>query len=448
MELEFTGHEKQMEAAGYWLDRISEEILFGGAKNGGKSFLGCSLIFADALIYPETSYFIARRELNDLRKFTIPTVHEVFHKWKIDVTKYAKYNGQDNCFKCYNDSIVYFLECKHTPSDPYFERFGSMQMTRGMIEEANETESMAYQNLKLSLGRKNNDKYGLLKKLLLTCNPKKNYLYRDFYKPFKAGTLAQNKKFIQSLVTDNVFAQSGAVETLDAIQDNITRLRLRYGEWEYDDEPGKLIEFSKLIDLFDNRGAEAGRRCITIDVARKGRDKSVIVVWDGWRAIEIITMAKNRINELASTVDGLRKKHNINKTDICADEDGVGGGLVDILDCVGFINGSSPVEVASSKENFSNLRSQCIYKFCQKVNENGVHIETGSTEVKEAITEELDAIKLKDVDKDGKLQIIGREEFIKLIGRSPDYLSALMQRVYIDIGRHNMIKSWRMIRKH
>jgi hypothetical protein len=33
-----------------------------------------SLIFGDALIYPETHYFIARQELIDLRKFTIPTI--------------------------------------------------------------------------------------------------------------------------------------------------------------------------------------------------------------------------------------------------------------------------------------------------------------------------------------------------------------------------------------
>jgi phage terminase large subunit len=55
MELEFrTRNQKQLEAAEYWCDDTTEQLLFGGAKAGGKSFLGASLIFGDALIYPET----------------------------------------------------------------------------------------------------------------------------------------------------------------------------------------------------------------------------------------------------------------------------------------------------------------------------------------------------------------------------------------------------------
>lgn len=66
---------------------------FFGAKAGGKSFLGASLIFGDALIYPETQYYIARQELIDLRKFTIPTIYEVFQKWGIKPDDYMSFNG-------------------------------------------------------------------------------------------------------------------------------------------------------------------------------------------------------------------------------------------------------------------------------------------------------------------------------------------------------------------
>ena len=68
-EIEFKSKNKrQIEAISYWIDKETEEILYGGAKGGGKSYLGASVIFGDALIYPETHYFIARKELNDLRK--------------------------------------------------------------------------------------------------------------------------------------------------------------------------------------------------------------------------------------------------------------------------------------------------------------------------------------------------------------------------------------------
>jgi phage terminase large subunit len=139
MELEFkTKNQKQLEAAEYWIDNDTEQILFGGAKAGGKSFLGASLIFGEALIYPETHYFIARQELIDLRKFTIPTIYEVFQKWGLKVDDYMSFNGQDSCFNLKNGSKVFLISCRDIPSDPLYERFGSMQMTRGWIEEAGE----------------------------------------------------------------------------------------------------------------------------------------------------------------------------------------------------------------------------------------------------------------------------------------------------------------------
>ena len=78
-QIEFkTKNEKQLLAASYWIDNVTEEIVYGGAKYGGKSYLGVSMIFGDALIYPQTNYYVALKELNDLRKFTIPSIHEVF----------------------------------------------------------------------------------------------------------------------------------------------------------------------------------------------------------------------------------------------------------------------------------------------------------------------------------------------------------------------------------
>src|SRR5690606_7328853 len=132
--------------------------------------------FHDALTYRDTRYFIARETLKDLRLHTVPTINEVFSLWGIDIKKYASFNGQDNNFKCYNGSVVQLLECKFLPSDPLYERFGSMQWTRGWIEEGGEVSEPAYSNLKLGIGRWKNDQHGLLRKMLITCNPKKNWI--------------------------------------------------------------------------------------------------------------------------------------------------------------------------------------------------------------------------------------------------------------------------------
>jgi phage terminase large subunit len=72
------GNEKQKDMARAWLDPSITDIVYGGSKGSGKSYGGVNLIFGDAFLYPETHYFIARKKLNDIRKFTIPTIHEVW----------------------------------------------------------------------------------------------------------------------------------------------------------------------------------------------------------------------------------------------------------------------------------------------------------------------------------------------------------------------------------
>ena len=186
------GNDKQKECATYWLDDTVTDIVYGGSKGSSKSYLGVSLIFGDAFIYPGTHYFIARKKLNDIRKFTRPTIHEVFDNWGI-TENYWTFNGQDNFYQLSNGSKVYLLEATYLPSDPEYYRFGSMQMTRGMIEEAGELETAAKNNLSASIGRWKNEEYGINGKILQTCNPAKNYLYKDYYKPFKKGDLSPHR---------------------------------------------------------------------------------------------------------------------------------------------------------------------------------------------------------------------------------------------------------------
>ena len=173
MKLSFDthGNEKQKECCRAWLDDSITDIYFGGAKGGAKSFTTCSLIFGDALTYPDTRFFIARKKLNDLRKFTVPTISKVFQNWGIKQTDYVKFNGSDNFYQCYNGSKILFLEAAYMPSDPLYERFGSMEFTRGAMDEAGEFDLPAKNNLAASIGRWKNQEYGLMRKLLQTGNP-------------------------------------------------------------------------------------------------------------------------------------------------------------------------------------------------------------------------------------------------------------------------------------
>jgi hypothetical protein len=49
------------------------------------------------------------------------------------------------------------------------------------------------------------------------------------------------------------------------------------------------------------------------------------------------------------------------------------------------------------------------------------------------LTQELLAIKLKNIDKDGKVSVQSKDEMKRLLGKSPDLSDALMMRIYFEL---------------
>ena len=428
LEFNTNGNQKQKEMALAWVDPTITDIVYGGSKGSGKSFGGANLIFGDAFIYPETHYFIARKKLNDIRKFTIPTIHEVFSAWGI-TQDYYKFNGTDNFFTLFNGSKVFLLEAKYLPSDPLYMRFGSMQMTRGMIEEAGEFEIEAKQNLHASIGRWKNDKYNIVGKLLQTCNPSKNYLYSDYYKPNKAGTLEPYKKFIQALPEDNKMLDSGYLENLNKILSKNAKERLLKGNWEYDNDPTTLCDYDNILDTFSNDTEKNGKHYLTADIARMGSDLAVICAWDNWDVIEMVTFEKSKTTEIQNAIKTLQKKYKIGNRQSIADEDGIGGGVVDNTGILGFTNNARALD----GENYQNLQSQCCYGLAERINDHEFSISCDiSSKHMEMIIEDLEQLKTYEMDKEGKLRILPKEKIKEILGRSPDFRDVFMMRKYFD----------------
>lgn len=430
LTLDVHGNEKQLECVSAWLDDSVNDIVYGGSKGSAKSFTLCALIFGDALIYPNTHYFIARKKLNDLRKYTRPSIHEVLQIWGIDNDNYRRFNGQDNYYELYNGSKVFLLEASYLPSDPLYMRFGSMQMTRGAIEEAGEFEEDAKNNLFASIGRWKNDVYNLTPKLLQTCNPSKNYLYRDYYKKSKDGTLDDWKKFIQALPSDNKMLPDGYLENLGRILNKHQKERLLKGNWEYDDDPNALCNYDDILAIFENDHVQEGYRYITADIARLGSDKAIIGVWSGLNLFEVHSFDVSRTTEIQTAINALRVKYQIPTKNCIADEDGVGGGVVDNCRIKGFVNGSKAI----GEENYFNLQAQCCYKLAEKIGENAIRISADlSGQQRDDIVEELEQLKSYDLDKDGKLRVLPKAKVKENIGRSPDWRDMLMMRMFFEL---------------
>lgn len=436
-----TSSDKQKQAAAAWIDPNVTEIVYGGAKGGGKSYLGVTLIFGNALMYPGTRYFIARKKLNDLRKHTIPTIEKVFTHWGLNIQKYAPFNGHDNLYECHNGSIVLLIEAKWMPGDPLYERFGSMTMTQGWIEEAGEFEEVAKKNLAISIGRWENDKYNLKRKLLMTCNPKKNFLYKNYYLPWKNNTLESSKVFIQAFAEDNTKNEEGYI---DQLKENLTdrdKERLLDGNWEYAEDENNLIEYEKIIDCFSNSHIPSGEKKITADIARLGGDRIVICEWSGWR-VKIRHYKKQKLTQTATLIESARSRLGCGKSDVLIDADGLGVGLEDFVGYKGFVNNARPMADpkkpvdANGKpvvENFDMMKSQCYFRLAHRINQGGLYIECEDDETRQLIIDELEQVKQKELDSDMKKGVMPKDKVKEILGRSPDFSDAIMMREFFEL---------------
>jgi hypothetical protein len=439
MIVEIKLQSKQVEAAEYWIDDISQEILYGGSKGCGKSFLGCTLIFSDALIYPGTFYFIARHNLNDLKKYTTPSVIEVFNIMKLSFLDYVSYNGQDNIFTLKNGSKVFYIDCAFHPSDPLYQRFGSLQFTRGWFEESGQIDSLAIENLSVSVGRWKNTEYGLKRKTLLTCNPNKGYAYNNFYLTNKNDTLSAHRKFIQALPSDNKYLTSDYLDALGRLPDN-ERERLKFGNWEYDSDPNTLIGYDTINALFSNDFVKKGKNIIIADIARYGSDRAIITVWDDLILIDYLTFDISSMVQIQNAITALRVKYSVQLFNILVDEDGIGGGVVDNLRCNGFLNNGKP-----TNPTYQNLKAECGYKLAEEAGLIWIKCELPDRE-KEMIRQELSMLKTYDSDKDGKLRIMPKEKIKEHIGRSPDWLDIFIMRMWFELHPERGAQVWHLSR--
>lgn len=435
---------KQEEALIKLIDDLTTELAYGGAAGGAKSWTGCVWLMFMCLLYPEVKGFIGRESLKDIRDSTLVTFHKVAKRYGLKPNIDYKYNGQDNFIYFPNESRIDLLNLEYMPSDPMYERLGSKEYTFGFLEECGQIHFNAFDVLKTRIGRHLNDKYRIKAKLFLTFNPKKNWIYSYFVRPL-GGILPPNRYFIRSLVTDNPHRESDYEERLRSITDKVQRARLLEGNFEYDDDPTQLVEYDKIMDLWGNTHVEGGSKYITCDAARFGGDNAIIYVWDDWRLTHAYSYPKSSMVMLANEIDRLMIVHNVPASNVVIDEDGVGGGCIDILRetkkkrVKGFVNNSSPLEERTpdgwAKPNYNNLKSQCSFLLAARINRGAMYIAPGvfSEPEKQALVEELEQIKQKDMDKDGKKAVQPKDVVSQILGRSPDRSDCAMFREYFEL---------------
>lgn len=441
VKIRFTPSEKQFKAISYLMDKETRFVGYGGAAFSGKSYLLCYWLTIMCQAYPETYWGLGRKQLTVLKKTTLLTLFKVFKECNIFLDRDYTYNQQLNIIQFTNGSAIFLIDMAYQPSDPLYTRFGGFELTGAAVDESAESDVTAIEVLSTRIGRMNNDKYGIKAKMLETFNPAKNHVYTKYYKPYKEDKMQPGFVFVPALPKDNPSPEVDAyIENILATASQITIERLINGNFEYDDDPATLMDYDSISDYFNPTHLQPqGEKYITIDVARKGRDKTVFRVWHGWLCIKRYSIDKSGIDEVVEKGKELQREFGISASNVIADEDGVGGGVVDYLGCNGFVNNSTPLEVTENgkdiKPNFDNLKSQCSIKMAEMIVNRQAGELCQDIDVKKTTSAEMEQIKLKDVDGDGKQGIIPKNKIKEVLQRSPDEWDSIMMRYWFALRR-------------
>lgn len=383
---------------------------------------------------------MGRAVLKDLKASTLLTFFQICKEWGLKKDEDYTYNDIKGIVKFPNGSDVFLKDLARYPADPEFDSLGSTEYTGAFIDEASQITEKA-KHIVMSRLRYRLEEYDLIPKLFIASNPTKTFLYRDFYRMAKNKELPKFRKYIPALAKDNKYISKHYIANLKKT-DKVTRERLLFGNWEYDDDPTRLFEYDDLIDMFTNKVDKKEPRYLSVDVARFGNDKTAFILWDGLYIKKIWMRAKQDTLVTWEEIVRTAEEFKIKRSNIIVDEDGVGGGVYDNSrkTIKGFVNNSTPIVVDTYDKdkltiNYRHLKAQCYYYLANYVHEGKIGIYPDvSEEIKNLIIEDLEQIKRKDPDRDGKLQVIDKKEIREHLGRSTDISDAMMMRMYYELN--------------
>jgi hypothetical protein len=237
-------------------------------------------------------------------------------------------------------------------------------------------------------------------------------------------------------------------------QDKETKAALLDGNWKVVLSDNDIYDYGAFLGMFHNViEAKSKNRYITADIAMKGSDKLVIMVWYGKELTDILIMDKSKGNEVVDGIKMLARKHSIQNRHIIFDNDGVGQFVDGFIEgAVPFNNGATPLPSPENPtkdkhgkpqpENYEHLKAQCFYR-------SGASVSRGEYRISEEVANrmydekmtirqrllfERKAIKEGKKDSNMKLCVIRKDEMkSKLNGQSPDMMDAFMMREYFEL---------------
>ena len=399
-----------------------KEVLYGGAKGGGKSVFGCMWCFNKALEIIEACDISPRKHPIPIgfmgRKRGVDFTNTTLETWKRFIPD-AMYEIKGKPAEIIIADRVKILTGGLDNSE-VINKFNSAEFAFFFIDQAEEVDASQIGELRATFRLIINGKK-IPGKGLFTANPAASFLKDEFIL-----NPTDDRLFIQALPTDNHYLGLEYIEVLKDSFKNRPELLKAYLEGSWDALGGfnQVIKDSWLnnagnITLYPSRK----KKLITCDPARYGDDETVIYYLENTKIKEEIIYGQKSLMHTANVLHTLAHQHEdcFIAVDVC----GLGAGVVDRLiemgdDVLGIDNASK----SEDPEKFYNLRSEIWCSAADMFAQGDVELKTTDMRLKgQLCTPTYDF-------RNGKILIESKVDIKKRLGNSPDRADAYVNGLY------------------
>lgn len=341
VELNWTYHVRQTQA----LDVLALDVpelclLYGGAKGGGKSVLGCRWMLTEALKLiddfgllpsnePLAIGFIGRNRATDFEKTTLET-------WKREIPS-ALYRINERKHEIViAETVKYFYGGFDNRED--IEKFNSAEYCRNFVDQAEECDPEPMGFLRATLRLKINGQIPVYR-MLLTANPAQCWLKQEYVKcpPGQNGNY-----FIPALPSDNPYLPPTYMTTLRNSFTHRPEMLAAYIEGSWDAITGTdVIILDRWVEASHSQRfiGKILHKFIAADIARFGDDRTVIQYMEETDIIEKEIYGQRDASWTAGKLAEMARRHLLedgSTPTIVIDADGLGGPIADFLKHWGF----------------------------------------------------------------------------------------------------------------
>lgn len=418
--VKFTFTKKQGEAYRALQQPHVEDLLYGGAKGGGKSMFGCMqcFIWAKEIIkkykiesqkYPIVIGFMGRKQSVDFTSTTLET-------WKRIIPSDAYRIKQQEKLIVIDNAVA--IKYGGLDDSDTVKKFNSAEYAFYFIDQAEECTEQDIGLLRGTMRLKINGEH-VLGKGLLTANPAICWLKSAFITTPQKGTM-----FIKALPSDNSFLPDNYVAILKkafGFRQELLNAYL-YGSWD-DLEGAFVVIRSKDVEVCVNNeqyDKTIIKRVTTADIAgeSEGGDETVIYDLVNTKIVDSEIYTHRSLMDTVGRIVAHAKSNESNLIEV--DRIGVGAGvysrLIQIYDndpnmtVIGFCGS----EEAGDKETYANYKTEAWFKAAHMFYEKMCDIPNDPV-----LISQLSSVTYHYTTKD-RMIIDKKEDLRKVLKHSPD----------------------------